>query len=276
MKNKTPVSIIRCDNSGENQVLRTHTTEAGFSIQYEYTAPATPQHNGRVERKFSVLYNYMRSMLNYAQVPEHIRTALWAEAASHATDILNAICTATNPVPPYKQMYGINPPYFQSLRTFGEVCVLQNPAKIKSKVFNKGYLGLYVGRSADHSNETNKFFNLQSHKVILSQNAQFMSCMYNEYFANTPTNNNRYLPLSDTEDDDDANNNILQSSHPTSAVNIPTLINSPTTSPVDDDQLPLLTPDSQDHHNLTFHPLTPRETTTTSIPTTSSRLNREL
>jgi hypothetical protein len=106
MKNQnTPVFIIRCDNSGENQVLRTATQNAGFSIQYEYTAPSTPQHNGRVERKFSVLYNLMRSMLNYASIPDTICTALWAEAASHSTDLINAICTASNPVPPYKNMF---------------------------------------------------------------------------------------------------------------------------------------------------------------------------
>jgi hypothetical protein len=63
----TPVSFIRCDNSGENNFLKTTTNKEGLHIQYEFTAPKTPQQNGRVERKFSILYRYMRSMLNQAK-----------------------------------------------------------------------------------------------------------------------------------------------------------------------------------------------------------------
>jgi transposase InsO family protein len=61
-----PVKYIRLDNSGENQRLRNLTTESNLNIQFEFTAPSTPQQNGRVERKFSILYGYMRSILNQA------------------------------------------------------------------------------------------------------------------------------------------------------------------------------------------------------------------
>jgi transposase InsO family protein len=67
---KTPVKTIRLNNSGENMKLRDNTRH--MNINYEFTSPNTPQQNGRVERKFSILYDYMRSMINTAKLPTHL------------------------------------------------------------------------------------------------------------------------------------------------------------------------------------------------------------
>ena len=50
------VKIIRCDNSGENNAFEKECKRRGLGITFEYTAPDTPQQNGRVERKFATLY----------------------------------------------------------------------------------------------------------------------------------------------------------------------------------------------------------------------------
>ena len=44
------VKTIRCDNSGENNALQRSCKQEGLGITFEYTAPNTPQQNGRVKR----------------------------------------------------------------------------------------------------------------------------------------------------------------------------------------------------------------------------------
>ena len=57
------VKAIRGDNSGENNAFEKLCKQEGMGIQFEYTAPNTPQQNGRVERRFPTLYGRTRAML---------------------------------------------------------------------------------------------------------------------------------------------------------------------------------------------------------------------
>ena len=50
------VKTIQCNNSGENNTLQRSCKQEGLGIVFEYTAPNTPQQNGRVERRFPTLY----------------------------------------------------------------------------------------------------------------------------------------------------------------------------------------------------------------------------
>jgi hypothetical protein len=61
-KEGKPVIIICCDNSGENTALKQAVKQSPFYVKFELTAPSSPQQNGSVERKSSILYDYMRSM----------------------------------------------------------------------------------------------------------------------------------------------------------------------------------------------------------------------
>jgi hypothetical protein len=49
---KTPVSHIRCDNSGKNNYFEQLVQKKGYNIIFEFYLPYIPQQNGRVERKF--------------------------------------------------------------------------------------------------------------------------------------------------------------------------------------------------------------------------------
>jgi hypothetical protein len=60
-KERIEIKALRCNNAGENKSAETLCQEEGLGITFEYTAPDTPQHNGRVERKFATLYGRMRS-----------------------------------------------------------------------------------------------------------------------------------------------------------------------------------------------------------------------
>jgi hypothetical protein len=91
-----PKPVIRCDNSGENEALQALLRSKDFDVQFEYTAPGSPQFAGVVERKFATLYARVRSTLNSAHLSQSLRGGLWAEAANHATDIENCLVTGTN------------------------------------------------------------------------------------------------------------------------------------------------------------------------------------
>jgi gag-polypeptide of LTR copia-type len=66
---KLMVKNIRCDNSGENKSFHEAVkADKDLKIKFEFTAPHTPQQNGKVERKFATLYGKMRAMLNAAKL----------------------------------------------------------------------------------------------------------------------------------------------------------------------------------------------------------------
>jgi transposase InsO family protein len=56
------VDTIRCDNAPENKQLEAMIKREKLGIRFEYTAPATPQQNGVVERRFATLFGRVRTM----------------------------------------------------------------------------------------------------------------------------------------------------------------------------------------------------------------------
>ena len=64
MISKININKIRCDNADENQGLEKKLRKLKFLVNFEQTAPGTPQQNGRVERKFAILFGYTWSILN--------------------------------------------------------------------------------------------------------------------------------------------------------------------------------------------------------------------
>jgi hypothetical protein len=81
------VQRLRCDNAGENLNLQKLFEKEGYKIKFELTPPGNPQYNGKVERKFAILYARVRAMMNDAGFNNTLRRGLWAEAAKAATDI---------------------------------------------------------------------------------------------------------------------------------------------------------------------------------------------
>jgi hypothetical protein len=46
--------------------------------KYEFTAPDSPQQNGKIERKFATLYGRVRAILNRAEITENLRNVMCA------------------------------------------------------------------------------------------------------------------------------------------------------------------------------------------------------
>jgi transposase InsO family protein len=65
------------DNAGENKTFQTEAEkDRELNLTFEFTAPCTPQQNGKIERKFTTLWGKVRSMLNSAKLPWSLRNKL--------------------------------------------------------------------------------------------------------------------------------------------------------------------------------------------------------
>ena len=186
MRNKIKIECIRLDNAGENKSLNNLCLKEGLGIKFEWTAPGTPQQNGKVERKFATLFGYARAMLNEAEVPLGTRKGLWAEAASTATHIHNICIRKNTSQTPYELVFDEYPRIIKDLKRFGEVGIVTfRKGKIgKSKLENKGRHCIFVGYALEAPFKTYKMFDLRTRKIIISRNVKWINKMYGEWKGN--------------------------------------------------------------------------------------------
>jgi Reverse transcriptase (RNA-dependent DNA polymerase) len=212
---KKTVKFIRLDDAGENKSLQQLCEQEDMGIQFEYTGPSTPQYNGRAERKFAILYGRVRTILNGARLPKTIRDGVWTEAAQYATEIENAIVTATKKVPANTKFYGPDKIEIHNLKIFGEIGVVENGAnrKMRAKLEDRGRPCMYLGRAQNHSSDTFRFLNLSTNKIIISRNVVWLNKVYGEWKGLTSTNltSVTHLELDNEETEDDEDYEMVQS-----------------------------------------------------------------
>ena len=196
-KDKKPVKFIRCDDAGENYKLEEKCKIKGLGIQFEYTAPGTPQRNGRVERQFATLYTKVRAMFDHSGIPMDMRKGLWCECANTAQKLHNILVSSKTPVPPYNQFYETNAPYLRALRTFGEIGVVTHykNKQMRSKLDDRGRPCMFVGYPDNHVNDVYRMFDLQTEAIITTRDITWLSKMYGEYKGLTP------IQVEDIDDD---------------------------------------------------------------------------
>jgi hypothetical protein len=110
-KQKITFKYIRCNDAGKNKMLEEVCLKVGLGIQFEYTAPSTPQRNGHVERKFTTLNGCVRATMDSAGLPEKLRKGLWAECAKTMTITETIIVTTNKPVSSYSHFFEKEPEY---------------------------------------------------------------------------------------------------------------------------------------------------------------------
>ena len=138
-----------------------------FGIIPEFTTRETPQHNGKVERSFQTLYGRIRSMLNHAGFEPQCRASLWAEAAATATKLDNISVDASHIKTPHELFYGHPTKYQDHLCVFGEVGVItrSNTSSVKSKLQDRGLVGIFLGYAKDHARDAYRMLNPTTNKV---------------------------------------------------------------------------------------------------------------
>jgi hypothetical protein len=159
-------------------LLKGHET---LNINLEFTAPNTPQQNGKVERKFQTLYGKVRSMLNWARLPITMRRRLWAQCAKTATLLKNIILKHHSEITSYELLHGKASPHIDFLRKFGEVAMVHDAKQIQGKLKNKGKPCIFVGYPENHSMEVYEFLTLENQSLILSRNYIWLNQSYGEY-----------------------------------------------------------------------------------------------
>lgn len=174
------VSYLRCDNSGENNAFEKALHLSEFRIQFEYTAPYTPEQNGITERSFQTLFNKTRATLNKAFLPKWMRDRLWAQCARLTTMLDTIVVNKADADSPYEKWNGKSPAWLPFMRMFGEVGVVQDGknSKIKSKLANRGYLAMFVGYPDNHSPDVYQMYNWIKKSMILSRNVVWLDKTY--------------------------------------------------------------------------------------------------
>ena len=152
-----------------------------MNINFEFTAPNTPQQNGIVERAFATLYNRARAMLANMDADEKLRQMLWAEAVHTATQLDVVLKTKTKNKTPHEAFYNCNPKYIHYLRTFGEFCTVTNRTKIKSKLEDRGFICIFVGYTENHAGDVYRLYNPTTKQVILSRDVIWHNKIYDQH-----------------------------------------------------------------------------------------------
>jgi Reverse transcriptase (RNA-dependent DNA polymerase) len=180
------VQTIRLDNAGENESLQELIDSTDdLKIKFEYTAPYTPQQNGKVERKYATLYGKVRAMLNAARLTRRLKNGLWTHCAKLATQLENVIVKPTDNKTAAERLYGNNPNWINNLHIFGEVAMIAYRRNIKAKLVNRGYPSLFMGYSDNHAEGVFIFFKLSTEEIIMSRDVIWLNQHYKEYMQET-------------------------------------------------------------------------------------------
>lgn len=161
------IKRIRSDNDTEfiNSTLQKFFHQKG--ILHESSCVATPQQNGRVERKHRHILNVARALRFQANLP--IR--FWGECILAATHIINRTLTAANQgVTPYEMLFE-RPPTYNHLRVFGCLCYVGTNSKQRDKFDSRADRCIFIGYPQGQKGW--KVYNLKTHQFYVSRDVIF-------------------------------------------------------------------------------------------------------
>jgi hypothetical protein len=222
---KFKIRSIRLDNSGENKSFKVlidqHKT---YKIKFEFTAPGTPEQNGKIERMFATLYGKTRSILNAARLTETLRNGLWAQCAFLTCKLENIIVKTSDLKSASEIFYGKNPIWIKNLKTFGEVAIVSDHTqrKMKNKLSDRGFACLFIGYPDNHAKDVFQFLNLDTKGILHSRDVIWLNQNYAEYKGITNFNvtqrspNNEIFYDEDEQEgsDDDASIEVILPNNP--------------------------------------------------------------
>ncbi|MCP4747478.1 MAG: transposase family protein, partial [Desulfobacteraceae bacterium] len=198
------VKFIRCDNSGENQAFCNACAKEGLGIEFEFTAPGTPQQNGRVERKFATLWGRMRAMMAGADFSLTMKQLLWCEAANTVTDLDNFYATEGSSLGSAVKFWGKGyKSLIDSPKIFGEAVIVATGAKIKAKLSDRGKVCMWMGYAKNHKAGTYRLYNPATRKLIMSRDVVFLRKLTKDFEAEKLKNHCRTFKWQFSTDHDE-------------------------------------------------------------------------
>jgi hypothetical protein len=223
------VKFLRCDGAGENKKTDELLKTKNFGITFEYTAPGTPQQNGKVERKFATLYGRIRATLNALKAPEELRTSLWAEAANKATFDDGFLVKRRGDKPAYDKFFGKSSNLVPFMRCFGEMAVLTSKSVIAGKSHNKGVEAMFVGYAKDHAPGVYRFYCFETKSIRESRDWRFLNQLYPQWIRKGGSNVIHW-------DDDDADKVVQTTTNVSQHIETPTTQETTTAPPIESEQ----------------------------------------
>ncbi|GFR45348.1 hypothetical protein Agub_g6717, partial [Astrephomene gubernaculifera] len=133
-------------------------------IDHEKTAPYTPEQNGKAERLNRSILEKVRPML----IDAGLKSSLWEEAATYASDVRNTSPYRNHPTTPYERLSG-NKPDVSSLRVFGAKAYVHVPKQQRSKLDDVAVKGVFVGLEP----KGRQFRVLVGGKIVVSSSVTF-------------------------------------------------------------------------------------------------------
>ena len=178
-----PVQQIRLDNAGENLDLQNKCKDSKdlLDTKFEFTPRDSPEYNGKIERKFAVLYGRIRAVLNAAYLTQKLRNKLWGEAVMTVTDIENLLVSRGHTEPSYREFFEKDVPSASNMRQFGEMGIIKVGRDIKGKLSNRGIPVMYLGRARHHNFDTHRFLNVSTELVMVSRDVIWLNQVYGQY-----------------------------------------------------------------------------------------------
>ena len=124
-----------------------------------------------------------RAMMLTAGFSQQDKRKFWCEVISTATKLDNIMVRKERTKPPYTMFYNDEPKYKKYLRSFGEMAVIaiSDGKKMRSKLDTQGRTGIFVGYADDHTGNVYRFINIQTKKIILSRDIQWLNSFWKEY-----------------------------------------------------------------------------------------------
>ena len=172
--------FVRCDNAGENRALADAIGEIGMNVQFEFTAPGTPQQNGKAERAFATIWGKMRSCMIHAGFTQKMKENLFAEVINTLTCLHNVQCDKRSEESPHLKSYGCQPKWAKKLRTIGEIGIVKGLGRT-GKLESRGRGCIMVGYQNMGQERSYRMYNLETRRLLISRNVTWLNQLYGEY-----------------------------------------------------------------------------------------------
>lgn len=161
------IKRVRSDKGTEfvNFTLQEYFKQEG--ILHETSCVATPQQNGRVERKHRHILNIARALKFQSNVP----IKFWGECVLTATYIINRTPTIANKgLTPYELLFNKVPTY-NHMKVFGCLCYARNPSKHKDKFDSRAEKCIFIGYPLGKKGW--RLYNLKTREFLVSRDVLF-------------------------------------------------------------------------------------------------------
>ena len=168
------IQILRTDRGSEFIAKRFRDVCLELGIRQEFTAPYSPEQNGKVERPWRTIYEKARAMMFRSGLDHTEYKHLWPFATSTATILSNILPSSAidNAIP--QELWTGSPVSYDHLRVFGCRALVHIPDGHRRKLDDKTKDCIFIGYCEDSSSRCYKFWDPVTRKVLRSMHATFM------------------------------------------------------------------------------------------------------